>query len=75
MDAATSYILPLQVAGKIRLAGDVSFQSSLFTDALVNAETQLKAQTFVNALISWTSPGGRWTATLSGKNLLDRRYA
>ena len=75
MDLSTNYVLPLPVPGKVRIAGDVSFQSSLFTDALVNAETQLKAQTFVNALISWTSPGGRWTATLSGKNLLDRRYA
>ena len=75
MDLSTNYLLPLPVPGQVRLAGDVSFQSSLFTDALENSQTELKAQTFVNALVSWTSPTSRWTATLSGRNLLDRRYA
>ncbi len=73
-DLSSSYELPIRLPGRLRVAGDVSFQSPVFLDALDNTQTRLPDQTYVNALVGWTSPHGRWTATLAGKNLLDRRY-
>ena len=67
-------MLPLRIPGHLRIAGDISFQSAIFTDALENSQTRLPDQTYVNALVGWTSPAARWTATLSARNLLDRRY-
>ena len=74
MDLSTNYDLPLPVPGKLRVAGDISFQSPVFLDALDNTQTRLPDQSYVNALVGWTSPLKRWTATLAVKNLLDRRY-
>ncbi|TLU73270.1 TonB-dependent receptor [Lichenicoccus roseus] len=75
-DIASNLILPLprQIPGKVRLAGDISFQTAVFTDALENSQTELPEQTYLNALISWTSPHQNWTATLAARNILDRRY-
>ncbi len=75
-DLSTSYTLPriAGLPGRLRVAGDVSFQSPVFLDALDNSQTRLPDQTYLNALLSWTSPQERWTATLSGKNLADRRF-
>ncbi len=73
-DLSTSYDLPVRIPGRLRVAGDVSFQSPVFLDALDNTQTRLPDQTYVNALVAWTSQHGRWTATLAAKNLLDRRY-
>lgn len=60
--------------GKVRIGGDISFQSPVFLDALDNTQTRLPDQTYVNALIGWTSPHRHWTVTLAARNLLDRRY-
>jgi iron complex outermembrane receptor protein len=75
-DLSTSYTLPriAGLPGRLRVAGDVSFQSPVFLDALDNSQTRLPDQTYLNALLSWSSPQERWTATLSGKNLADRRF-
>ena len=73
-DLSTSYELPVRFPGGLRVAGDISFQSPVFLDALDNTQTRLPDQTYVNALVGWTSPQKRWTATLAAKNLLDRRY-
>jgi iron complex outermembrane recepter protein len=73
-DVSTNYVLPVPVPGEMRVAGDISYQTAIFTDALDNDQTRLPDQTFVNALISWRSPTRRWTATLAAKNILDRRY-
>lgn len=73
-DLSTSYELPIPVPGKVRIGGDISFQSPVFLDALDNTQTRLPDQTYVNALIGWISPHRRWTVTLAAKNLLDRRY-
>ncbi len=74
MDLSSSLVLPLRIPGALRLAGDVSYQGPVFTDALENDQTRLPDQVFLNTLIAWTSPARHWTATLSAKNLLDRRY-
>lgn len=74
MDLSSSYVLPLPVPGEVRIAGDISFQTPVFLDALDNDQTRLPEQTYVNALVSWISPKARWTTTVSAKNLLDRRY-
>ncbi len=73
-DLSSSYVLPLHVPGAVRIAGDISFQSAIFSDALENSQTRLPDQTYLNGLIEWTSPARRWTATFSAKNMLDRRY-
>ena len=73
-DLSTSYDLPVRIPGRLRVAGDVSFQSPVFLDALDNTQTRLPDQTYVNALLAWSSPRSSWTATLAARNLLDRRY-
>ena len=74
MDLSSNYVLPLHVPGAVRIAGDISFQSAIFSDALENSQTRLPDQTYLNGLISWTSPRGKWIATVAAKNILDRRY-
>ncbi|NVN01955.1 MULTISPECIES: TonB-dependent receptor [Asaia] len=75
MHAGTSYSFAVpRLPGAWRVGADISYQSSLFTDALTNAQTRLPAQTYVNAIAAWTSANHRWTVTVNGRNLLDHRY-
>ncbi|AOX20060.1 TonB-dependent receptor [Kozakia baliensis] len=75
MHAGTSYTFQIpDFPGGWRVGADISYQSTLFTDALTNAQTRLPAQTYVNAIAAWTSRNKRWTVTVNGRNLLDHRY-
>lgn len=75
MHAETSYSFAVpHVPGNWRVGADIAYQSSLFTDALTNAQTRLPAQTYVNAIAAWTSANRRWTVSVNGRNLLDHRY-
>ena len=76
-DLAASYTLPVRwtrpLPGQFRIGGDVSFQSALFTDALTNDQTRLPDQTYLNAILAWSSTDKHWDASLAAKNLADRR--
>lgn len=69
-----SYQLPLATASTWRIAGDINYQGKVYADALNNALTRLPEQTYVNLLLGWTSADKHWNATLSARNLLDKRY-
>lgn len=69
-----TYHIPVSLPGTFVIGADVSFQTSLHTTSLANRQDRIPAQTYVNAMMSWTSPDKRWQLQVQGRNLLDHRY-
>lgn len=69
-----SYRLPVAGPGSWLVAASVNYQDAIYADALGNDLTRLPSQTYVDLTASWTSTDRRWTVTLAGKNLQDKRY-
>ena len=69
-----TYHIPVPLPGTFVIGTDVSFQTGMHTSSLATRQDHIPAQTYVNAMISWTSPDTRWQLQAQGRNLLDRRY-
>jgi iron complex outermembrane receptor protein len=68
------YTLSLPVPGSTRLGVDTSYQTSYFSDVLNRPQNKIGSQLYFDTFLSYTAPGGHWTASLTGHNLGDRRY-
>ena len=71
------YTLPLGAnRGDLSLHTDYSYQSRTFFDA-ANTRTEgafQPAYGLLNARIGYTSPSGRWTASVLARNITDKEY-
>lgn len=66
-----AYDLPLQLPGTWRLETDAQYQDFIYSTALNRPLDKAPSQIYLNAQGIWTAPGGRWSLSLSAKNLLD----
>jgi iron complex outermembrane receptor protein len=66
-----NYKLPLPVAGAWRVGADAQFEARRFSDIYNTAQLAVKAQTFVNATVNYTSAAEDWSAGVQVKNLFD----
>ncbi len=66
-----AYEPPLPVPGFVRVAADVQWASSYYSNALTRPEDKNPSQTFLNGSLGWTAPDEHLTVLLSGRNLLD----
>jgi iron complex outermembrane receptor protein len=64
----------VQIPGAIRLGADVSFETSYFSDVLNRPQNLIGSQVYTDTFVSYGAPGGHWVASLTGRNLADRRY-
>ncbi len=69
-----TYRIPVNLPGTFHIGADVSFQTGMHTTSLANPQDRIPAQTYVNAMMSWSSPDSRWQIQAQARNLLDRRY-
>jgi iron complex outermembrane receptor protein len=63
--------LPIKLPGDWSLESDAQYQGSIFSSALTRPQDKTPSQIFLNALATWTAPGGHWSLSLSAKNLLN----
>jgi iron complex outermembrane receptor protein len=68
-----AYTLPLQIQGVTRIGADLSYETSYFSDVLDRPQNIISPQGYVDAFVSYRTPDGHWTTSLSGHNLGNRR--
>jgi iron complex outermembrane recepter protein len=66
-----NYRLPLPIAGAVRIGVDAQFESKRYSDIYNTPQLAVKAQTFVNGTLNYTSAAEDWSAGLQVKNLFD----
>ena len=66
-----NYRLPLPVAGAWRVGVDAQFESRRYSDIYNTAQLAIKAQTFVNGTLNYSSAADDWSAGVQVKNLFD----
>ena len=67
-----AYRLPLDVPGDIRLGGDITYETSYFSDVFNYAQGRVSPQAFINGFVSYTPPSSHWSFSLTGRNLANR---
>ncbi len=70
----TSYVLPLQVPGIVRIFGNVALSTPYYGDLTNINQQKIPGSAIVNAGFDWTSPNGRWNLSFTVRNLTDHRY-
>ncbi|WP_133366590.1 TonB-dependent receptor [Qipengyuania sediminis] len=60
--------------GELNLNAGVSYRSKTFQFEVPNPFLDQDGYALVDASISYTAPGGRWSVGVFGKNLTDERY-
>jgi iron complex outermembrane recepter protein len=68
-----AYQLPLAIIGSVRIGADFTYETSYFSDVLNRPQNIIAAQGYSDAFVSYTTADGHWTASLTGRNLADRR--
>ena len=74
-----NYTLPLATSGDVTFDGNVYFRSQSYTDSPIDITTAAgtlevqKANTIVNAGITYRTEDQHWHVALEGQNLTDRR--
>ena len=71
LQGGVGYDLPIHIPGALRLAIDANWASKAYSSALARPQDLYPEQGYLNANLTWTSPDARWSATLSGKNILN----
>ena len=66
-----AYDLPLGKAGKLRIAADAQYQSSIYTSALNRPQDRSPGQVFVNGTLTWTVPDPRISIAASVRNVFN----
>lgn len=72
---AAIWNLPIKTSDHWVLQGAVSYQSASYTDTTNNFNVRLPSQTYIDGQLGYTTADGRWSATLSAKNIANTRYA
>jgi iron complex outermembrane receptor protein len=73
-DIASSYTLPLPTPGVWRVFGDASLQTTTYTTAVESNQVQIPGQALINLGGSYTSADGRWSVTLTARNITNHLY-
>lgn len=71
---AATWRLPVGGPGTWTLHSNLSYQSESYTDTTNNDTVKLPAQTYWNGSISYAPEASKWTITLAGQNLANKRY-
>ncbi|HET6629978.1 MAG TPA: TonB-dependent receptor [Woeseiaceae bacterium] len=70
----STYSVPLEGRGTLRLGADVNYSADYFSDTNNSPLLKVDSYTMVNANIAYISEDEHWTATLAGYNLTDVFY-
>lgn len=68
---AVAYRLPVDVHGDIRLGGDVTYESSYFSDLFNNKQGRVPSQAFLDAFVSYAPRDSNFKFSLTAKNLTN----
>jgi iron complex outermembrane receptor protein len=68
------YKFPLHDGATLSLGGSVDYRSRVFFDQFNDPAVAQNALTLINARLGYTSPSGRWDASVFGNNLTDKAY-
>ena len=63
--------MPLSIAGAWRVGVDAQFESKRYSDIYNTPQLAVKAQTFANGTVNYTSAAEDWSAGIQVKNLFD----
>ena len=66
-----NYDIPLDNGGKINVRADVNWQDRVYFTEFNNADATQAPYATINAGVRYTTPGGRWSVDLWGRNLTD----
>ncbi len=70
--AAADYKVPVDLNGDLRIGGDVTYETSYFSDVFNYRQGQVPEQGYLDAYISYAPAGGHWRFSLNGRNLTDK---
>jgi iron complex outermembrane recepter protein len=68
-----AYRLPMKIRGSARIGADFSYETSYFSDVLDRPQNLIRPQGYADAFVSYRTPDGHWTTSLTGNKLGDRR--
>ena len=68
-----NYRLPLNIQGAWRIGADAQYESRRFADIYNTAQIAVRAQTFVNGTVNYTTGDGNLTTGVQVKNVFDLR--
>jgi iron complex outermembrane receptor protein len=74
LTSAADYQVPLGIPGTTHVGGDVEFSTIQYSDVLNTPGAAIPSQAIVNVHASYTTADDRWTALLTIRNALDRRF-
>ena len=66
------YRVPIDLHGDLRLGGDVTYESSYYSDVFNYKQGKVAPQSFIDAYISYAPKDSHWLFTLTGRNLASR---
>jgi iron complex outermembrane receptor protein len=70
--AGAAYTVPIDLHGEVRLGGDVTYESSYYSDVFNYKQGRVPAQSFSDAYISYAPKDSHWLITLTARNLGNR---
>jgi iron complex outermembrane receptor protein len=66
------YTLPLPIPGQASIGGDISYETSYYSDIFDYSQNWIGAQSYTDLFASYTTANGHWTASVNGKNIFNR---
>jgi iron complex outermembrane receptor protein len=66
------YTLPLPIPGAVTLGGDVSYETSYYSDIFNYSQNRIGAQAYTDLFASYTTANGHWTGSVNAKNIFNR---
>lgn len=73
LSVSATYLVPLDLAGEVRVGADATYQTSYFSDVFNYRQGEVPAQGYIDAFVSYAPRDSHWRFTLTGRNLADRR--
>jgi iron complex outermembrane recepter protein len=74
VNVGPTYDFNLANGGGVRLAVDYTYTAEMFNDSLNTPDLKRPSVENINAVIRYTSPGGKYEFAVGGTNLSDERY-
>ncbi len=69
---AVDYRIPVDLHGDLRIGGDITFETSYFSDVFNYAQARIPDQAYADVYANYTPKDSPWSFTLAVRNLADR---
>lgn len=71
LSGGATWRVPVNVPGEVSLNTNATYETSYYSDVYNYKQARVGAQAYLNAGISYSPEGSRWTLSVTGKNLTN----